>query len=128
MKKDKINKISSKNCDLIFYNNLKQFIKKPNRIFFLKAKSNCERGNHAHKKCSQFFFSLNGKIEIHIDNGVKNKIFKIKEGEIIKIDPLNWVKVKLRKNQILAVFCDKKFSESEYIRNYKVFKKIIKLN
>ena len=31
------------------------------RIFFVYGKKNYKRGDHAHKKCSQFFFPLFGK-------------------------------------------------------------------
>ena len=97
----KISKISKNNCDLIFFNKFKEFIKTPKRIFFLKAKKNCSRGNHAHKKCSQFLFSLKGSIKINIDNGKKKKFFKIKEGDLVKVKPLNWLKIDLKKMKFL---------------------------
>ena len=86
----------------------------------------CIRGNHAHKECTQVFLSLKGNIDIMI--GKKNlKKKKLKEfSNFIKVSPLNWVKIKLIKNQILMVLCDKKFSERDYIRNYDSFIKIIK--
>ena len=128
MNQDKIVKISSQNCDLFYFNKFKKFIKTPERIFFLKANRNCERGNHAHKKCTQFLFPVKGNIKILIDNGKKKKESLIKLGTIIKIKPMNWIKVKLKKNQILAVICDKPYSENEYIRDYEKFKKLISLS
>ena len=122
-------KVSSNNCDLIFFNNFKKFIKTPERIFFLKANKSCERGNHAHKKCTQFLMPINGDIEIYIDNGKKEKKYNLKFGTILKVEPLNWLKVKLKKRQILCVICNKPYSKNEYIRNYKEFKKkILKIN
>jgi hypothetical protein len=123
----KINKISKNNCDLIFFNRFKEFIKTPKRIFFLKAKKNCHRGNHAHKKCSQFLFSVRGSIKINIDNGKKKRNFKIKERDLIKVKPLNWLKIELKKDEILGVICDKDYSEGEYIRDYDKFKHIVNL-
>ena len=128
MNQDKIVKIPSQNCDLFYFNKFKKFIKTPERIFFLKANRNCERGNHAHKKCTQFLFPVKGNIKILIDNGKKKKESLIKLGTIIKIKPMNWIKVKLKKNQILAVICDKPYSENEYIRDYEKFKKLISLS
>ena len=34
----KISKISKNNCDLIFFNKFKEFIKTPKRIFFFESK------------------------------------------------------------------------------------------
>ncbi len=126
-KTSKTFKISGKDCDLIFFNKFKKFIKTPERIFFLKAFKNCLRGNHAHKKCSQFLFPINGNIKISIDNGKKERKLTIKFGTILKVEPMNWLKIRLKKNQILAVLCDKPYSKNEYIRDYKKFKEI-KLN
>ena len=36
------------------------------RIFFLHGKKNKIRGDHAHKKCSQLFIPLMGKIKINM--------------------------------------------------------------
>lgn len=125
MKKfSKFTKIKSQNCNLFFFNKFKKFIKTPERIFFLKALKNCFRGNHAHKKCSQFLFSINGNIEIYVDNGKKETKINLKFGTILKIEPMNWLRIKLKKDQILAVLCDKPYSKNEYIRDYKKFKKI----
>jgi hypothetical protein len=126
MELKKINKVSDKNCSLYYFNKLNSFVKNLKRVFFLKAKKNCFRGNHAHKICNQYFFSLDDKIEIFIDNGKVQKKIILKPSHILKIKPLNWVKIKLKKNQLVGVFCDTDYSEKEYIRNYVEFKKKIK--
>ena len=121
----KFTKVKNTKCDLIFFNKIKSNIKNFERVFFLIAKEKCIRGNHAHKKCSQFFISLKDTIKMELDDGKKKKQIQLKPGHIIKIKPLIWVKVYLKKNQIVCVLCDKKYSFKEYIRNYKDFKKII---
>ena len=125
LKFSKFTKIKSPNCDLIFFNKIKSYIKNFERVFFLIAKKECVRGNHAHKKCSQFFVSLKDTIKIELDDGAKKRQIQLKQGHIVKIKPMIWVKVYLKKNQIVCVICDKKYSLKEYIRNYKVFKKLI---
>ena len=37
------------------------------RIFFVYGKKNYKRGDHAHKKCSQFFYPILGKIKINVE-------------------------------------------------------------
>ncbi len=128
IKFQKVYKITDPRCELIYFNKFKKFIKTPERIFFLKAKKNCVRANHAHKICSQFLFSINGNIEIIIDNGKKIKTHKLKSGSILEIKPLNWLRVNLKKNQILAVICNKPYLENEYIRDYKKFLKLVRFN
>ena len=44
----------------------KQFPIKVKRIFFLYGKKNKTRGEHAHKKCSQLFVPINGKVILNI--------------------------------------------------------------
>ena len=126
MKKYKIEKIKNETCDLYFFNKLKSLVKEPKRMFFLKAKKNCIRGRHAHKKCNQFFLSIRGVIDISLDNGKIEKKIKLNENNLVKIEPLNWVSVRLKKNQILCVICDEDYKSREYIRDYKKFIKIKK--
>ena len=100
---------------------------KPKRIFLIYGNRKFVRGNHAHKKCTQIFLSLSGNIDITIENkkGIKEiKLEKFKS--YLKVLPLNWVKIKMKKNQLLMVICNKKFSEKDYIRNYPVFLKQLK--
>lgn len=125
LKFSKFTKIKSPKCDLIFFNKIKSYIKNFERVFFLIAKKECVRGNHAHKKCSQFFISIKDTIKIELDDGAKKRQIQLEQGHILKIKPMIWVKVYLKKNQIVCVICDKKYSLKEYIRNYKVFKKLI---
>jgi hypothetical protein len=97
------------------------------RIFFLVANKNIIRGDHAHKKCIQAFFSVKGSFYIQCvySNGRKEKI-TIKPGEKLKIiKPLTWVKVYLKKNNICGVLCDRHYEEKDYIRDYKKFNEIL---
>ena len=90
MKQIKLNKVKNYKCDLIFFNKIENYIKTPKRIFFLSAKKNCVRGNHAHKNVINFLFQLK-KILLNIDNGVKERICSY-PGRMLKVKPLNWVK------------------------------------
>lgn len=108
--------IHNSNCDLKILNDFKFKNFKIKRIFFLIAKKNCIRGKHAHKKCSQIFFSLNGSFKIKVFNGNKT-IFKTvspkKRGILIK--PHHWVELNLNKKNICMVVCDRKYEKNDYI-------------
>jgi hypothetical protein len=108
--------IDGPNCDLKILNNfkLKKFIIK--RVFFLVAKKKCTRGNHAHKKCSQIFFSLNGSFKIKIFNGNKTIVKAISpKTKGILIKPYHWVELILDKQNICMIVCDRKYEKNDYI-------------
>ena len=117
----KVKKRSKKDCSLYFFNSIRSFIKRPERVFYLNSNKMCIRGNHAHKICNQFFLPINDPIKIEIDNGKTKKKVMLKPDKIYKIKPLIWVRVLMKKNQTVLVICDKKYSKKEYIRNYKEF-------
>ena len=97
-------------------------------IFFILGKKNFIRGDHAHKKCSQFLFPILGKIHISSENksGKKNKVLNHKKKEGYLLKPLTWCKIKfLSKNSILMVACDMEYSFRDYIEKYEDFKRII---
>jgi len=102
---------------------------KVKRIFFIYGKYDYIRADHAHKKCSQFFIPIFGKIKLKYINK-KNKGFKIlnykkKEGFLLK--PKNWCKIEfMTDNSILMVICDRRYEYKDYIQNYKNFLKYIK--
>jgi dTDP-4-dehydrorhamnose 3,5-epimerase-like enzyme len=99
---------------------------KPKRIFFLLANKKVIRGNHAHKKCTQAFFSVKGSflIECISPGGKIKKIIVKPEQKIIVIKPLTWVKVHLSKNDICGVICDRYYEKRDYIHDVKKFNEI----
>lgn len=128
MKKTKIKSFQKKSGTLIPISFKKNIPIKVKRIFFILGKKNFIRGDHAHKKCSQFLVPIFGKIYVTSENksGTKKKIldYKKKEGYLLK--PLTWCKIKfLSKNSILMVACDMEYNFKDYIEKYKDFKKII---
>ena len=93
------------------------------RIFFLIANTNVQRGKHAHKKCTQAFFSVKGSFCIEcISPDKRKRKFILKPGGQLKIiKPQTWVTVFLKKNDVCGVLCDKFFDNKDYIRDYKKF-------
>ena len=107
----------------------KSFPIKTKRIFIINGQKNFTRGDHAHKKCSQFLFPVLGKIKINcISKTTKRTILlnhKEMEGYLVK--PLTWCKIKfLTKNAILLVVCDMEYDFKDYIEDFSKFLKIIK--
>lgn len=99
------------------------------RIFIINGKKNFIRGDHAHKKCSQFLFPILGKIKVEYVSKKKEGSILLdsskREGYLLK--PKTWCKIKfLTKNAILLVACDMEYEFEDYIESYKEFLKIIK--
>ena len=66
IKKIRIKSFASVSGKLVPISFNKKFPFKIKRIFFLYAKKNKTRGDHAHKKCSQLFMTISGKIRLDI--------------------------------------------------------------
>jgi len=131
MNKLKFKSFKKKSGVLVPFSFKKDFPIRAKRIFLINGKKNFIRGNHAHKKCSQFLFPILGKIKIEcISKEKKKKIildYGKKEGYLVK--PKVWLKIKfLTKNSILMVVCDKEYEFDDYIEKFEDFLKIIKKN
>ena len=129
IKKYKIKSFSKISGNLIPLTFNKKFPIKVKRLFFLYGKKNKIRGNHAHKKCSQFFIPILGKFILEIKTSNMEK--KIKLNHLSKIailvPPKYWCKVKcIGNNSILMVVCDKYYDTKDYLRNFNDYKKYLR--
>lgn len=131
MQKVKFKSYKKKSGTLIPFSIKKDFPIEIKRIFFINGKKNFIRGNHAHKKCSQFLFPISGKIKVECiaKNNEKTIIldYKKKEGYLLK--PKTWCEIKFLTNHaILMVACNMEYQFKDYIENYKEFLRFIKKN
>ena len=123
-------KIAHKNGQLVVFQKSKKIKFNMKRVFIVKSNKNQIRGKHAHKKCTQLLNCPNGIVEIYCENrsGKKNKYILAKPEQYLIVPPLVWcTQIYKKNNSILLVICDKKFQERDYIRNYKIFKKLKKI-
>ena len=130
MKYYTFNKFKKKSGTLIPISLSKDIPFKTKRIFMIYGNKNFIRGNHAHKKCSQFLLPIFGKIRIdYFDKLRKNSVLlnsNKKKGILLK--PLTWCKLTfLSKNSIILVFCDREYEYKDYIEKISDFKKILKI-
>jgi dTDP-4-dehydrorhamnose 3,5-epimerase-like enzyme len=98
------------------------------RIFFSSGKKNYFRGDHAHKKCSQFLICLNGNIKVETIYKEKKQMFKLssKKNRALLLPPMVWNRIFFtKKNSLLGVICDFKYdNKNEYINSFKKFKEL----
>ena len=107
----------------------KKFPIKVKRIFFINGRKNKIRGEHAHKKCSQFFIPVFGKIILNIKTPKAKKriVLNHLSKTAVLVPPKYWCGVKfINKNSILMVVCDKYYDVNDYLETFGEYKKYLK--
>ena len=111
----------------IYFN--KKFPMKVKRIFFINGKKNKIRGEHAHKKCTQFFIPIQGKMTLIIEtpNNKKSIILSRLSKTTALVPPKYWCSIKfLEKNSILMVACDKRYEPNDYLESFEEYEEYLR--
>jgi len=93
------------------------------RMFTVEAPPGAVRGQHAHKRCSQFMLCVSGAVEVRIDDGGARKAAVLDRGDrALFVPPMLWQSVTFQGPQsVLVVLCDRPYEEGDYIRDYETF-------
>ena len=129
IKKFKLKSYSRSSGKLIPINFDRKFPTKVKRIYFIHGKKNKIRGEHAHKKCSQFFIPIQGKVNLKIEtpNSKKNIILSHLSKTIVLVPPKYWCSIQfLEKNSILMVACDKHYDVNDYLESFDEYEKYLR--
>ena len=97
------------------------------RVFVVWGDSGALRGQHAHKSLTQVLVCLQGSCQVSCENLVGKHDFLLDDPATVLLVPNEvWSQqLYLEDNTILAVMCDGPFDETEYIRDYGEFLKLI---
>ena len=128
IKKIKIKSFKSFSGELIPITFNKKFPFSIKRIFFLYGIKNKIRGDHAHKKCSQLFVAISGKIVLRIKTPYLKKSFSIEKNSkyAILVPPKYWCSIKFkRKNSILMVITDRYYEFKDYLGTFEKYKEYL---
>ena len=129
IKKFKLKYFSRSSGILVPINFNKQFPIKVKRVFFVYGEKNKTRGEHAHKKCSQFFISIFGKINLYIEtpNTKKKIVLSHLSKTGVLVPPKYWCSIKfVKNNSILMVACDQYYKVNDYLESFRDYKKYLK--
>ena len=102
----------------------KRFPIKVKRIFIIYGKKKYIRGDHAHKKCSQVFFPIMGKIKINMRYKKTEKSINLshKDSKALLVPPRIWSRIEfLKNNSVVLVLTDYEYDFKDYIETYKEF-------
>jgi dTDP-4-dehydrorhamnose 3,5-epimerase-like enzyme len=85
------------------------------------------RGRHAHKKTIQYIFCLNGQFTLALDDGkTKQKIILDRPEIGVLLGEMLWHEMsKFSKDCLILVIASDFYKESDYIRDYKEFKRLV---
>jgi hypothetical protein len=94
------------------------------RVFFVHAPAGATRGQHAHKRCSQFMLACAGRVEVICDDGNETATFHLTHRRAgLLVPPGIWATQKyLAPGSGLAVLCDRRYEADDYLRDYAEFK------
>lgn len=83
------------------------------------------RGQHAHRRCKQFLICVNGEVTVTCDDGREKLTYTLNSPlQGLYVPPMIWAEQTYASSDtMLIVLTDKYFSEMDYIRDYKQFKK-----
>lgn len=98
------------------------------RIFFLKGMGELPRGNHANKISVEILIPISGSLNVELTDGKTTEKFNLdKDNEGLLIPNNIWIKMTdFSKDCIVAVICSYKYDESEAVRNYDDYLRLIK--
>ena len=117
----KFTKTSGKLLPITFNN---KFPIKVKRMFFIYGKKKYKRGDHAHKKCSQVFIPIKGKIKINMKyrKTEKSVLLNANRSRSLFVPPKIWSSVEfLNSNSLVLVLTDYEYDFKDYIETYKEF-------
>ncbi len=95
------------------------------RMFTLAAPVGAKRGQHAHRRCSQFMICVNGAVDVVCEDGRRKKprLRSIAAIMALLVPPGFWNTVEFCGDTIrcLVVLCDRAYEADDYIRDYAEF-------
>ena len=101
----------------------------PKRFFIVYNVPNKKiRGEHAHKTCEQFLICIKGKISAMVDNGQQRKQVELDSTQKgLYIPAMVWgTQYNYSDDAVLLCFASKNYNNSDYIRDYSEYLKLIK--
>ena len=95
------------------------------RVFYLYDVPGGEsRGAHAHRECHQFLIAASGSFEILLDDGRVQRLVQLNRPYVgLHIPPMVWAsEINFSSGSICLVLASHGYNESDYIRDYSLFK------
>jgi dTDP-4-dehydrorhamnose 3,5-epimerase-like enzyme len=99
------------------------------RVYYLyDVPSGATRGGHAHRQLQQVVIALSGSFDVVLDDGFERRRFFLNRPHYgLYISPKVWRELEnFSSNSVALSLVSQVFDETDYIRNYEVFKQEVK--
>lgn len=96
------------------------------RVYYIfDVKENVKRGFHAHKELQQVLIAVSGSCKILLDNGrEQEKVLLDNPSKGLLVEKMIWREMyEFSRDCVLLVLASEHYEESDYIRDYDLFKK-----
>ena len=124
----KLNKIKDPRGNITFLESNKHIPFEISRVYYLyDTPSGAERGGHAHYDLKQLIVAVSGSFDVVIDDGKNREIIKLlRPDEGLLISSMVWRELKnFSGGAVCLVLASNFYEESDYIRDYHEFVKIL---
>ena len=92
------------------------------RVFIIETNLQENRGDHAHKCCSQFFIRTAGIVEINCRDGISEKNYVLATlNQALLVPPGIWVKLAMGSQSAVTVLTDQHYDRGDYINDWEEF-------
>lgn len=116
------------NGSLVFFEEAKSYLDEVKRIYYVfNANAGVMRGYHAHKNLKQIMFCAHGKIKLVLNDGNEEDVVLLDHpSKILFVGPMIWHTLEwLVEDSVLVVLASDNYDESDYIRDYDEFLRIV---
>jgi len=124
-------KISDRRGNLTFIEESRHVPFEIKRVYYLyDVPSGESRGGHAHKRLHQFIIALSGSFDVILDDGFERRIYHLNRPYYgLYICPMIWRELdNFSSGSVCLVLASEFYDEDDYIRDYEIFKKMIREN
>jgi UDP-2-acetamido-3-amino-2,3-dideoxy-glucuronate N-acetyltransferase len=97
------------------------------RTFLVHGSPDSLRGGHAHRACCQLLVAVSGRITVAFEGktGAGNSTLSTPDVALL-LPPMTWATQHFHDaDSILMVICDQEYDESDYIRDYGQYGRIV---
>ena len=97
------------------------------RVFYVYGvKNQDDRGKHAHYKTKQVLICVHGKVEVLVNDGLKEKKYLLESPQqALYIPEMIWdEQIYLSEDTVLLVLSNTNYDTSDYIEDYDEFKRL----
>lgn len=97
------------------------------RVFYVYGvKNQDDRGKHAHYKTKQVLICVHGKVEVLVNDGLKEKKYLLESPQqALYIPEMIWdEQIYLSEDTVLLVLSNMKYDPKDYIHDFKTFEKL----